>query len=117
MHLGDPSGKPYIAGMKHLVRHDLDEPTVRRVAEKALDAYRTRFPDARPTVTWTDPKTAALSFDIKGVKLNGSVELAPGAIAVDLHVPLLFRPFKGKAIAVVEEEIKKWIAEARAGRV
>ena len=103
--------------MKHLVRHDLDDPTVRRVAEKALDSYRARFPDARPTVTWTDPKTAELTFNIKGVKLNGSVELEPGAIAVDLDVPFLFRPFKGKAIAVVEEEIRKWIAEAHAGRV
>ena len=103
--------------MKHSISHDLDAATARRVAERALSSYQTRFPDADPRVTWTDAKTAELQFKIKGVKLSGTVVLQAKTIEVELDVPLLFRPFRKKAISVVEQEILKWIAEAKAGRI
>jgi hypothetical protein len=103
--------------MKHSISHDLDPPTVRRAAERALSSYQMRFPEAEPRVTWRDAKTADLAFSIKGVKLKGTVVLEAKTIDVDLDVPLLFRPFRSKALKVVEEEIKKWLVEAKAGRI
>ena len=38
-------------------------------------------------------------------------------IEMDLDVPFVLRPFKGKAMGVIEEEIKKWIAKAKAGEL
>ena len=36
---------------------------------------------------------------------------------MELDVPFLLKPFKGKALGVIEEEIKKWMAKAEAGEL
>jgi hypothetical protein len=33
---------------------------------------------------------------------------------MDLDVPFLLRPFQGKAISVIEGEIKEWLAKEKA---
>lgn len=47
------------------------------------------------------------SFDIKGVTLRGNMSIENNLIIVDGKVPLLARPFQGKA----EEMIKKKLEE------
>jgi hypothetical protein len=49
--------------------------------------------------------------------LRGTMEVLANAIEMDLDVPFLFRPFKGKALGVIEGEIKEWIAKAKQGSV
>lgn len=101
--------------MKHLVPHDLTPELARKAADAALKSYGDRFPDYAPQVEWTDPKTAEVNFKAKGMSIKGLFEILPNAVAIDMEVPLLLRPFKAKAIDVIEREIQKWIAQAKSG--
>lgn len=103
--------------MKHRVDHDLDDATARQACEAAIDAYRSRFPEFNPEATWTDDKTAEVRFSAKGVTLKGCIELVPGAVLLDLDVPMVFRFLKKKAISVIEEEIQDWVNKARSGAI
>lgn len=106
--------------MKHVIQHHLDVAQSRRVAERALGHYTARYAKYEPRVRWVDERRAEVTFTAKGMTLRGSVELQPGAVAVDLEVPFLFRAFRGTAIRILEAEIKKLLAEhappAQAGR-
>ena len=103
--------------MKHTVPHDLDFDTARRVTEKAFAAYEARFPEYKPVMTWVTDQRAETSFTVKGVTLKGTFELVPHGIDMDLDVPFLLRPFKGKAIAVIEEEVRAWVGKAKRGEL
>jgi len=103
--------------MKHVIQHDLDTPTAKRVADRAFAEYRTRYPDYRPTLEWVSDRRADVTFNAKGVKLNGAMEIDPGSIALELDVPFLFRPFQKKAMAVIEREVRVWLGKARAGEL
>lgn len=54
---------------------------------------------------------------MKGVSLEGVLEVGDENIEMDLDVPFLLRPFKGTALGVIDEEIKKWLAKAKAGEI
>jgi hypothetical protein len=101
--------------MKHRVPHDLDPATARKVAEKAWESYSERFAKYKPTMAWVRENEARIGFRAKGISLSGVLELAEGAIDMDLEVPLLLRPFKKTAIDVIEQEIRKWVAKAKNG--
>lgn len=103
--------------MKHTVSHDLGQDKAKRVAQAAFDAYTARFSEYKPKANWVNDKRAEISFTVKGVTLNGSMDVGPRTIEMDLDVPFLLRPFKGKAMGVIEEEINKWIGKARAGEI
>ena len=103
--------------MKHLVEHDLDEEQAKKVAHAAFESYKVRFADYNPTVNWVSDKRANIAFKVKGVSLKGGVEVKPTNFELELDVPFLLKPFRGKAIAVIEEEIKSWIAKAKAGEI
>ena len=49
--------------------------------------------------------------------LNGTLQVNSNDIEMDLDVPFMLKPFKGTALGVIEEEIKKWIAKANAGQI
>ena len=38
-------------------------------------------------------------------------------LLVDLDVPFLLRVFKGKAMDVIDREVKKWVEKARNGEI
>jgi hypothetical protein len=99
--------------MRHHVPHPLGREKARQVAEQALAAYKERFAEYHPSVDWIDDSCAHIGFRVKGIQLNGAVQVLADTIALDLDVPFLLRPFKGMALAVIEDEIRKWIAEAR----
>ncbi|MCA9601885.1 MAG: polyhydroxyalkanoic acid system family protein [Polyangiales bacterium] len=103
--------------MKHVVKHDLDHEVAKRATDKAFAAYRERFAKYNPDFQWVDDKKGTVSFEAKGVKIKGGLELKPGAIEMDLEVPFLLRPFTGKAMEVIDSEFRKWIAKAKAGEV
>jgi hypothetical protein len=103
--------------MKHTVPHDLPFDLAKKAADAALQSYRAKFPDYDPQVKWTDDKTAHVELRAKGMSLRGIFEIMPDAVAMDMEVPLLLRPFKQKALEVIEGEIKKWIAKAKTGEL
>lgn len=102
---------------KHVIEHNLDLPTARKVTDKAFETYAERFKEYSPTATWVSDTKSNIGFQAKGIKLNGSLELKPHAVELELDVPLLLRPFKGRAIQVIDEEIRDWIAKANDGEI
>ncbi len=103
--------------MKHTIKHDLELRQSKTVLCKALESYKHEYSQYRPAYHWPRPSRADLSFVVKGVKLTGSVQLLKGAMALELEVPFLFRPFRRQAIGLIEREIKTWIARVKAGEV
>lgn len=116
-----PHEKPHIhrnlPEMKHTVSHTLGLEMARKVAKAAMDSYAKRFSDYKPVTNWKNEDAADIGFTVKGISLNGSVKVAADAIDLDLDVPFMLRPFKGKALAVIETEIKKWIGKAERGEI
>ena len=103
--------------MKHAVPHDLPKPLAKKAADAALQAYSARFAEYNPQITWTDEDTAEVCFKAKGITLKGTFEIHPGEVCMDMEVPLLLRPFRQKAMDVVEGEIRTWIGRAKAGEL
>jgi hypothetical protein len=101
--------------MKHEIAHDLGQAKAREVTEKALDAYRSRFSEYDPKLAWKSETLAEIGCTIKGMKIGGLVEINDRAIVLDIDVPFMLRPFKGMAINVIEDEIKKWLDRAKSG--
>jgi hypothetical protein len=98
--------------MKHQVPHALGQQKAKQVAIQALASYQKRFAEYDPRVEWTGDSCAKIGFSVKGLKLNGAIEVFADKFDLDLDVPFILRPFRGKALSVIEEEIKKWIAKA-----
>jgi hypothetical protein len=103
--------------MKHSVPHDLPFDLAKKAADKALQEYRARFPDYDPQIEWTDDKTAEVTLKAMGSTLKGNFVLTEHAIDMDMEVPLLMRPFKAKAMEVVEQKIREWIDKAKRGEL
>jgi hypothetical protein len=103
--------------MKHSVPHDLGREKAKAAAEAAFASYAARFAQYRPTVTWTSPDRADISFTAKGITLKGVLEVTEASIDMDLDVPFLLRPFKDKALGAIDREISHWIGKARSGEI
>jgi len=102
---------------KHTIQHGLDQDTARRVAEKAWASYQERFSEYHPTIQWDRPDHASVGFKAMGTSLKGALTLKPGEIEMELDVPFLLKPFQGKALSVITEEVQKWVTEAKAGKI
>jgi hypothetical protein len=103
--------------MKHSISHDLGQEKAKQVAVAAFDAYKQKYAEYKPEVSWKSDSRAEIAFSVKGVSLNGSLEVGQSTIDMDLDVPFMLRPFKGKALGVIEKEIQKWIGKAKAGEL
>lgn len=103
--------------MKHSVPHDLSFDLAKKAAEQALESYRARFADYSPSITWENERRAEFAFEVKGMSLKGAFDLFDDRIDIDMDVPILLRPFRKKAVDVIESEIIKWFDKARRGEV
>jgi hypothetical protein len=103
--------------MKHSVPHDLGQKRAKEVTEHALQAYKKKFAKYHPGGKWTSDTTATISFSVKGMHFNGVLEVLKDRIEMDMDVPLLLRPLKGRALHLIEGEIREWIAKAKAGKL
>jgi hypothetical protein len=104
-------------GIKHEIHHGLELPLARKAIDKAMEAYAQRFAEYNPTFSWRDDTHANLAFKAKGVSVAGEIEIDGPKIFVDLEVPFILRIFKGKAIEVIDREVKKWVEKARNGEL
>ena len=103
--------------MKHRIAHDLDMALARKATRQALASYQERFAKYEPHAVWQNDDHATVSFRAKGIKLVGAFLITSSAIEIDLDVPFLLRPFGKLAVDVVEREVAKWVAQARAGEL
>lgn len=103
--------------MKHTVPHDLSMDLARKAADHALASYQQRFPQYEPKVTWTTDNTARVEFHVTGMSFNGLFEILPKDISMDMEVPFLLRPFKNKALDIIENEIRTWVQKAKNGEI
>lgn len=103
--------------MEHKVKHALGRPLAKKATDAALKAYAAQFAEYDPRTTWTDEDHARVSFNVKGLTLKGAIGVHEHEISLDLDVPFLLRPFKAKALEVIEREITKWVEKARRGEL
>ncbi|MGD8858525.1 MAG: polyhydroxyalkanoic acid system family protein [Myxococcales bacterium] len=103
--------------MQHRITHSLDTETARKVARKAAESYTERFGKYSPTVRWETDDRAKVGFSAKGVTIDGTLQLEPGAIVVEVKVPLLLKPFAGKAVDVIEKQVQHWVQKAERGEL
>jgi Putative polyhydroxyalkanoic acid system protein (PHA_gran_rgn) len=103
--------------MKHLIPHDLDTATAKKVTDRAFEQYKAKFEAYSPTLRWADDRRAEIAFNVKGMHVGGTMSLEDREIAVDLDVPFLLRPFRSIALEVIDREVKAWIDKAHAGQI
>src|SRR4051794_867884 len=101
--------------MKHLIEHDLDLATAKKVTDRAFAEYKTRFADYDPTLRWVSDTKAEIGFSAKGLHLGGSMQMLKAAIEVELDVPFLLRIFQKRAIEIIDREVRLWIDRAHQG--
>lgn len=106
-----------MAQASHVIRHDLDVATAKRATEKAFAGYKERFANYNPTASWVSDNRAEIGFSAKGVKLSGAIQIEPGEIHLELDVPFIFRPLRGKALDIIEEQIQMWVDKAKSGEL
>jgi hypothetical protein len=103
--------------MKHVVSHDLGQEKAKKVAVAAFESYAQKLAKYSPRSDWVSDRRANISFSVKGMNLKGAIEVTASTFEMELDVPFLFRPFQGKAMSVIEEEIREWMAKAKAGEI
>jgi hypothetical protein len=103
--------------MEHRIEHDLSPELARKAVTKAVESYSEQFGKYDPRVQWQGEDQVEVGFTVKGLTLSGKLRLEPKAIVVDMDVPLLLRPFRSKAIDVIDGQVKAWIQKAKTGEV
>ncbi|MFH1807431.1 MAG: polyhydroxyalkanoic acid system family protein [Pseudomonadota bacterium] len=103
--------------MKHSVHHGLELQLARRVIRHALGSYVERFAEYNPRLSWNGDDRAEIAFSALGSTVRGGFKLTPRSVEIDMDVPLLLRPFRSRALNVVEREIREWIARAQRGEL
>ncbi|MFB6374704.1 MAG: polyhydroxyalkanoic acid system family protein [Bradymonadaceae bacterium] len=103
--------------MKDDFEHGLPKAKAKQATQKAFDAYKKRFEDYNPQANWVSDDEAEVSFSAKGMTLDGRVKVTDTAIQMEMDVPFLLKPFKNKALDVIEDEINKWVEKAKRGEL
>lgn len=95
--------------MKQSISHSLDLEKAKLVAKKAVEAYQERFAKYNFAPRWQGDDRVEFDFSVKGKRLEGAMQVRPQSLDFELEVPFIFRAFSGKATAIIEEEVRKWI--------
>lgn len=96
--------------MKHSVSHPLSTADAKRAIEAAFTEYSRRFAGFAPQMQWRTPELAQVGFTALGRKIEAQVRVLDRALEVDIDVPLLARPFLGRAKAAIDREVARWVA-------
>lgn len=103
--------------MTHDIPHDLDFPLAKLAAQKAAEAYGKRFAEYDYKATWVRDDRVELGFTVVGRRLEGAMTIKSDRLELELEVPLLLRPFRGKAIEIIEKEARTWLDKAKRGEL
>src|SRR5688572_30723628 len=101
--------------MKHVIEHGVTQAKAKQAIKTAIDVYSRKFPQYHPDARWPSDKQVQISFKVKGMSLMATINIKAKTIESEMNVPFLFLPFRGRALKVIEDEIKKWIARAKSG--
>jgi hypothetical protein len=101
----------------HEIAHDLDFDLAKLAAAKAAEAYQERFAEYDYKANWVRNDRVELSFTVMGKTLDGAMTVKARKLELELEVPLLFRPFRGKALEIIEREARMWIDKAKRGEL
>lgn len=99
--------------MKHNIQHDLPPDKLREAVRNFSSTYCERFKEYQAQTQWLNEDTLEVRFNVKGIKLGGTLHLQPREIGVEMEVPLALRLFKGRAIKAIEEEVRPWLDKAK----
>ena len=100
--------------MKHFIGHPLSAADAKRVIEDAFTDYAQRFAKYTPRLQWLSEDAARVGFQAMGRELEGGVRLLQGGLEIELDVPLLLRPFTGRAKQAIEHEVLRRVTAFQA---
>lgn len=103
--------------MKQVVHHDATPEQARQAIDTAAQVYCRKFPQFKPSTEWINERSLRVSFNVRGKTLDANIELLKDRIEMDMDVPLIFLPFRGQAMKLIEGEIRKWLGRAKAGEI
>lgn len=103
--------------MTHDIPHDLDFDLAKLAAQKAAEAYGKRFAEYDYRAKWVSDSRVELGFTVVGKRLEGAMTIKPNKLELELDVPLMLRPFRGKAIEIIEKEARTWLDKAKRGEL
>jgi hypothetical protein len=96
--------------VKHSVQHPLSPSDAKRAIEAAFGEYSKRFAGFAPQLQWLAPEHAQVGFQALGRKIVAQVRLLDRALEIEMDVPLMARPFQGRATAAIEREVGRWVS-------
>ncbi|PRP93043.1 putative polyhydroxyalkanoic acid system protein [Enhygromyxa salina] len=103
--------------MTHDIPHDLDFDLAKLAAEKAAESYAERFTEYDYSAKWVSNDRVELGFSVMGKRLTGAMTVRARKLELELDVPFMFRPFRGKALEIIEREAKAWLLKAKKGEL
>ena len=103
--------------MTHDIPHDLDMDLAKLAARKAAEAYGKRFAEYDYSARWVTDTRVELGFTVVGKRLEGTMTVQSSKLVLELEVPFMMRPFRGKAIQIIEREALVWLDKARKGEL
>ncbi len=103
--------------MKHTIDTGLGLELSKKAIGKAMEEYNARFAEYNPRFEWTTDTRGEFGFKAKGVSLGGTIVVRDQKVDVDMDVPFLFRIFQGKAMSVIEEQVRMWVERAKRGEL
>jgi Putative polyhydroxyalkanoic acid system protein (PHA_gran_rgn) len=103
--------------MDHQVAHDLEPKLARTVAHRALESYAERFSKYAPEINWTNDDQASIAFTVAGKRIEGALNVEPKSYRMSLDVPLLMRPFSGRAFKLIDTEVAAWLERVKLGEL
>jgi hypothetical protein len=99
------------------IAHDLGEKKAKQAITAAHRYYARRYSKYKPRMHWESRNRAALTFVATGMTVNATADVKPSSIDVEVEVPLLLRPFRKKALQIIEREIRSWVTKAKSGKL
>lgn len=102
----------------HVVDTGLTVAESRVAIESAMKSYGKRFPQYKPSYTWTTPTEGDFSFEYNGTKISGHIVVSDSRLEIRMgKLPFLLSMFENQAVKPVTDEINRWataIKERRA---
>jgi len=103
--------------MKKTIPTALNRERSKVVIGKAMEAYSARFAEYNPRFAWVSDDRAEFGFNAKGFTLTGTMVIYDQKVDVEMEVPFLFRVFEGRAMDVIQDQMKIWIDKENKGEI
>ena len=98
---------------KHSIPHDLPVEKAKQVIEKAAEEYCRKFKAYSPKTSWSSDNKMAIKASAFGFPIIAELTLKEESIDIAMAIPLAFKSFKGVAIKMIDQEVNRWIEEAK----